>query len=157
MAKYAVANPSTGATAVAAAYKTLLSVNASTGATPRRGKIYDLLVGTDGTPADNFMTWDVSRITSTVAGAVSFTPNALDPADAAADSQAFTNHTAEATITSSSSLFVVGVNQRASYRWVAAPGGELLWPATTANGLVVRVLSGGYTGTATATVHFEEL
>ena len=157
MAKYSVTNGATGGVAVTTTYNTLLSVSASTGATPRRGKIYDVLVGTNGTPADNFMTWDISRKTATVGTSVALTAQALDPADAAADTQAFQDYSAEPTITSSSSVFSVGVNQRASYRWVAAPGGELVWPATQAAGFGLRTLSGGYTGTATGTMHFEEL
>src|SRR6266576_5803806 len=30
----------------------------------KRGKIYDILVGTNGTPADNYMEFDLARITA---------------------------------------------------------------------------------------------
>jgi hypothetical protein len=84
------------------------------------------------------------------------TPNALDPADAAAAGTAKANYTVEPTVTANSSVFYVGVNQRASYRWVAAPGSELVYPATANNGLVGRARSGGYTGTATMKCLVEE-
>lgn len=156
MAKFSGTNGSSGQ-AITTTYKTLLQVYASSGTQAlRRGKIYDLLVGTNGTPADNYMQWDVSRCTASSTAATVGALNPLDTADASAAALLGINCTGEPTITSSSNVFNVGVNQRASYRWVAAPGGELVYPATAQNGLAVRALSGGYTGTATATVNIEE-
>jgi len=151
MAKYAI----TGSQAtVSGSYKTVLDVFATTGAL-RRGKVYDVLIGTNGTPADNYLQWDISRMTADGTG-TAVTPQALDPADVAALATAKNNYSAEPTITAGSSLFNVGVNQRASYRWVAAPGSELLFPATANNGLALRALSGGYTGSATGDLMYEE-
>ena len=151
MAKYAITG--TQAT-VSGSYKSVLSIAATTGSL-RRGKVFDLLIGTNGTPADNYLQWDISRMTA-VGTATSVTPQALDPADAAALGTAANNYTAEPTITANSSLLNVGVNQRASYRWVAAPGSELVFPATANNGLALRTLSGGYTGSATGDYMYEE-
>jgi len=151
MAKYAITG--TQAT-VSGSYKSVLSIAATTGAL-RRGKVYDLLIGTNGTPADNYLQWDISRMTA-VGTATSVTPQALDPADVAALGTAANNYTAEPTVTANSSLLNVGVNQRASYRWVAAPGSELVFPATANNGLALRTLSGGYTGSATGDYMYEE-
>ena len=154
MANFAVNNINAGAQqAVAAAYKSLITLAA--GATPKRIKLYDLLIGTNGTPADNFMEWDISRVTAAGTG-TALTPNVLDAADSAALASSLANLTAEPTVTAASSLFYVGVNQRASYRWVAAPGSELVAPATTASGFAIRTRSGGYTGTATAEALFQE-
>ena len=124
-------------------------------AAPRRGKIYDFLLGTDGVPADNFIEWDISRVT-TNSTATSATPQPLDPADATSLTTTTVNSSTFGTITANSNVFYLGANQRASYRWVAAPGGELVWPATSSAGFQTRARSGGYTGTATATIHFEE-
>lgn len=155
MAKYAIGNDLGGSQqAVAASYKTLVSMFATTSAL-RRGKIYDILIGTNGTPADNYLEWDVSRMTADGTG-TAITPNALDPADAAALGTSKANYTVEPTVTASSSAFYVGVNQRASYRWVAAPGSELVYPASANNGFVGRTRSGGYTGTATFKALVEE-
>lgn len=135
-------------------FKTLVALTAAT-ATLKRGRIYDLLVGTDGTPADNACRFDISR--QTAAGtSTSITPNALDPADVAAGTVGSANFTAEGTITANSSVLQLGLNQRASYRWVAAPGGELVWPATNLAGLAIRANSPGYTSTATAQAYFNE-
>jgi hypothetical protein len=151
MAKYAITGTQS---TVSGSYKSILSIAATSGSL-RRGKVYDLLIGTNGTPADNYLQWDISRMTA-AGTATSVTPQALDPADVAALGSANNNYTAEPTITASSSLLNVGVNQRASYRWVAAPGSELVFPATAANGLALRTLSGGYTGSATGDWMYEE-
>jgi len=160
MANYAVSNSTTSggggtAQAVSATYKTLITMVSST-TTPRRGKMYDILIGTNGTPADNYMEFDVVRTTGTSSGGTTYAAPPLDPADAAALTVTTVNSTTEGTITANADLFYVGINQRASYRWVAAPGSELVWPATSSNGLVLRVRSGGYTGTATGNTLFSE-
>jgi hypothetical protein len=162
MARYSVVNSTTGGTgtqqAMTTTYKTLCSVYASTTGTAslvRRGKLYDILIGTNGTPADNAMEFVVARLT---APSTSFlvSANPLDPADAAAASGVNANSTTEGTFTSSAEVWYVGINQRASYRWVAAPGSELMYPATSSAGLGLRAKSPAYTGTATGTIYFEE-
>lgn len=136
-------------------YKSLLIVNSSSTTQARRGRVYDLLMGTNGTPADNAVEFDVSR--QTAAGtATAVTPNALDPADPACLAASSANATAEGTITANSSVFLIGINQRASYRWVAAPGSELVFPATNLAGFAMRAKSPGYTSTADAAMLFQE-
>lgn len=137
-------------------YKTLLSLTSLTGATTlRRVWIYDIMVGTDGTPADNAVNWTVNRQTTASTG-TAHTPAQQDNADAAPLIVGTVNYTIEPTVTDQTGLVQLGVNQRASYRWVAYPGGELIVPATTTNGIGVRAKSPAYTSTATACVHFWE-
>jgi hypothetical protein len=157
MANYAVNNSLAGTPQnMSTSYKTLVVVTASNATQLRRGQIYDVLIGTDGSPADNAMVFDISR--QTAAGtATSVTPVALNPADAAMLGVAAANATVEGTITSASSVFNIGLNQRASYRWVAAPGSELVYPATNANGFALRAKSPAYTSTATGEVLVTEL
>lgn len=180
MANFSIAN-STGVGAGAAAgnmtttYKTLVLTGTSTtttnttgsGGQLRRGKIYDILVGTSGTPADNYMEWDVTRVTmgtSSVgtAGISSVSSGlSIDPADPYGFmAMASINSTGETLFTATTEIWYVGVNQRASYRWVAAPGSELVYPAVSSatgnNGLALRARSGGYTGTATGNWLFSE-
>ncbi len=158
MAKFAITNGSTsgGGTQqpTTTTYVGALIGLTSSSATPRRIKVYDILIGTNGTPADNFVEWDVSRVTAASTTTVVAAPP-LDQADAAAITLATVNSSTFGTI-SVPNLFYVGINQRASYRWVAAPGSELVSPATAANGFQLRARSGGYTGTATGTLLFEE-
>ena len=156
MAKYSLNNGLGGAgQAITGTYKTLLAATAQT-TSLRRIKVYDVLIGTIGTPADQTYEWDVSR--QTAAGtSTAITPVALDPADAAAFTVGSANFTAEGTITATSSVFYVGINQRASYRWVSAPGSELVGPATNLAGFALRVRSvSGGTATTTGAFLVEE-
>lgn len=161
MANY-VTSDSLGGTqqSVSGTYKTLVNVYASSSTALRRGKIYDVLVGTNGTPADNYMEWDISRFSATaILTATAVTPNPLDTADSAMLGVSTANATAENTYVNNgvgASVFYVGVNQRASYRWVAAPGSELVYAATALVGLGLRTRSGGYTSTATSTLYVTE-
>lgn len=140
--------------ALSTSFKTLANIYAQT-ASLRRGKLYDLTVNADGVPADTEINFDVSR--QTAAGTVtSVTPLPLDPADTAALSAAGANATVEPTITATSTLLAFGLNQRATFRWVAAPGSELVWPATNANGLAIRAKAAAYTSTAQADAMFSE-
>lgn len=170
MANFGVSNSTTFAGTAPAnlstTYKSLLAVAASSGnmASPptavglRRGKLFDILIGTNGTPADNYIEYDVVRATvgTTVvwAGSVSSVSSGfvLDSADPGFSALALMNSSAETNIASNGEPWYVGVNQRASYRWVAAPGSEIVYPAVSSasvNGLALRARSGGYTGTAT--------
>lgn len=162
MANYTQTNGSSASAgtlqAVSTSYVNSVLAVGGPATTPRRGKIYDLLIGTNGTPADNYVEWDISRVTTvstSVAAGTLVTPQPLDMADAAATSVATVNSTGQSVI-SIQNIFYVGVNQRASYRWVAAPGSELVWPATSSAGFVLRARSGGYTGTVTGTWMWQE-
>lgn len=149
MANYATSNGLAGTLqAITSTYKTLLALTAAT-ATLRQGRLYDVTFGTLGTPADQSYEFDISRQTG-AGTSTAVTPVPMNPADAVSGTVGSANFTAEGTITATSSMFYLGINQRASYRWVAAPGSELFWPATNLAGLAMRTrsVSGG---TATAT------
>lgn len=123
---------------------------------PRRLKFYDIMFGSEATPADAAILWTVQRC-SAAGTSTAVSPLALDPADAATESDAGENHTIEPTYTAGAILLNLPVNQRATFRWVAAPGGELVVPATAANGVGIQTdtISTG-TPLITATVHAEE-
>jgi hypothetical protein len=156
MSGYAASNLLGGTQqAITTTFKTLLNLSAANAVLLRRAFVFEFVFGVDGTPADNVMTWDVSRTTA-VGTATAVTPNPLQSADGAALTVANANHTAEPTVTANSSLWAAGINQRATHRWVAFPGQELVIPATNVNGLAFRAKSPGYTGTATAQAGFTE-
>jgi hypothetical protein len=154
MARY-TADTGMGGTpqAMTTTYKTLLALTAP--GTPRRAWIYDLNVGADGTPADNAVVYKVDQQT-TVGTGTAITPAKVDQADAAALITATANLTAEPTVTDNTELLEIGTNQRAAFRWVASPGGELVVPATSNAGLGLRARSPAYTGTMVANLHFWE-
>lgn len=138
--------------AVAATNKTsLVLVSAAT----IRPKLYDFSIGASGTPADNVLSWQLQRFTA-AGTTTAVTPVADDPADPAALASAGSNASAEPTYTANTVLFSLAMNQRASYRWVAAPSGEIICPATAANGVGMAVLSPGYTGGVTTAFMHEE-
>jgi hypothetical protein len=138
--------------ASASTLTTLTAVAASSG--PHRGKLYDLSFGTLGTPADNSYAFSIIRQTAAGTGGSAAGPLALDLADANLTSVCLANPTANGTI--SGVLFYLGINQRASYRWVAAPGSELVWPATANNGLALQVASASGTAITTGEMMVEE-
>jgi hypothetical protein len=157
MSKYAISNGNAGTQqALTTTYKTLLDITAATGATTlRRAWIYDMMFGADGTAADNVVVYKADRQTSTGTRTAA-TPPPLDSGDAAALITVGVNTTIEGIITAATQLVEIAVNQRASYRWVAAPGGELVVPATNVAGIGLRAKSPAYTGTAVATAHLIE-
>lgn len=166
------ATAGTSQAALATTYKSLCIVAASTGSGAtagtglRRGKLYDILIGTNGVPADNFLEFDVARCTigttPAIAGSVSSVSSAymLDTADTGFFSFASINSSNEGIVTANSEVWYEGLNQRASYRWVSAPGSELVYPAVSSatgnNGFALRARSGGYTGTATGNLLVNE-
>lgn len=142
-----------GTRSVASPTQTLLTlVSAAT----IRPKIYDLIMGSNATPADNALEWLLQRFTVAGTAGSSVTPAPLDPADPAALASAGQAHSAEPTYTSAKVLLDVAMNQRSTQRWVAAPGGELISPATAANGIGVQPIHASFTGSVIATIHFEE-
>lgn len=151
MAKYAIEVNRTASTSAS-----LGSVGAVSTTQARRGRVYDIILGAEATPADAALQWMVQRYTA-AGTSTAVTPKPLDLADAVFLGQAGENHTAEPTYTAGEVMLSISLNQRASFRWVAAPGGELVYPATTANGFGLKtpVISTG-TPAITATIHVEE-
>lgn len=180
MANYAIANSTVNGfgssqAGMSASYKTICAVAASTqanvtqGSALRRGKLYDILIGTNGTPADNFMEFIIQRATlvtsgSAWAGSLSSVSSALalDTADPnmGGFSAANSSNEGQVTLLSVPNPWYEGLNQRASYRWVCNPGSEIVYPAvssaTGGNGLVLQARSGSYTGTVTGTIMVSE-
>lgn len=122
---------------------------------PRRGKLYDYNFGCTTAADDGVTDYVVRRVTGSATGSA-VTPAPLDAADAA------TEMDAKDTVTADAASFAAGtlldrqpLNNRAGYRWVAAPGGELVFPATASNGLSIG-LSAASTKTYSGKAHVEE-
>ena len=135
---------------------TLGTIGAVSTTQARRGKIYDIVFGSEATPADAGLLWTFQRYTAKGTN-TAVTPQKLDPADAAFLGEAGENNTIEPTYTAGEIVLNIPLNQRATFRWVAAPGGEIVYPATTANGVGIQTdtISTG-TPVITATLHVEE-
>lgn len=179
---FAVANSTaigggSGQQSMATTYKSLITV-ANSSAVPNTlgaglyatGRLYDILIGTNTAPADNYLEYDVCRATigttptAVTLGVSSISSNFavdVDPNDARNSLNWIAiNSTAEGGIAANTEIWYVGVNQRASYRWVSAPGSELMWPPNSSaignNGLCLRARAGSYVGTTTGSILFAE-
>lgn len=122
---------------------------------PRRAKIYDWTLGCGAAPADNAFT-HIGQRCSTAGTGAALTPNSLDPADTLASTiVAKDTVTVDPTLTAGAFAFRKALNQRATFRWVAAPYGELIIPATASNGFMLG-LSAASTTSFDYDAHFEE-
>lgn len=108
-----------------------------------RISVYDLILGSDAVAADNAFEYVLQRLTNDhlTPGGSAITPQALDPSDPAASAEAVEAPTGEPTYTAGAILLQIPLNQRATFRWVAAPGGELIIPDTNDNGIGLQVIS----------------
>lgn len=149
MARYAVVGQGTNTAA-----ETLVNLFGSAAVRP---KIYDLTLGSDATPADNAAEYTLQRTTAVGTEGTGFTPVPLDSLTSASVSDSGWNHSAEPTYTANLILLEWGQNQRATYRWVAAPGGELIAIAAANNGIGLLVVTvAGSAVNTNITIHFEE-
>lgn len=121
---------------------------------PRRGKLYDIEVGSEAAAADNPFLYVFQRFTA-AGTSTAFTPVPVDPADAATESDVGFNHTVEPTYTANAIVKRLPLNQRATYRWQQDPAYGLTYPATASNGIGVQTPVGGLV-LISATVYFEE-
>lgn len=138
--------------AVANTVKTAVGLTSAATVRPR---IYEIVLGTSGTPADNALNWLLQRFTAAGTSSAA-TPTALDPADPAALASGGQNHTVEPTYTAGAILLNIDANQRSTQRWVASPGGELVLPATAANGAGLQTSNASYTGNVDGTLYYAE-
>lgn len=134
---------------------TNLTILALVAATTTRGRIYDIVIGSDATPAD--VATEFNLIRGTVSGTgTAVTPRALDPADPAAllagEGGTFTGQTK----TANSDMLQIGLNQRNTFRWVAAPEGEIVVPATSDNWVGLESIASGGTPNINCTIHYLE-
>lgn len=138
----------------AASVQTVAAVTAAA-ASPRRAKVYDWSMGCGASPADNAFVHLAQRCSTAGTGAAQ-TPNALDPADTLASTIVCKDTiTVDPTLTAGAILLRKALNQRATFRWVAAPYGELVIPATTSNGIGF-CLSAATTTSFDYDINFEE-
>jgi hypothetical protein len=156
MASYTVNNRMGGTQQnIGTTAKTVLTVTSQTTGI-RRGKIYEVNCGADGVPADNPLIYDIIRCTSIGSGGTNIVPPALDGADGLAVMVATGNQTGEPGVTATAVMLTIPLNQRATYRWVAAPGMEFVVPATNANGFAFRASSTIYASTVVFDVMWQE-
>ncbi len=111
-----------------------------------RAKVYDILISSGATPADQAANIEVMRTTAVGTEGSGYVPVKLDPDGPTSNFDSGVSHSAEPTETALSRMLAFSLNQRATFRWVAAPGSEIILPATTNNGinLVRRTSTAAY-------------
>lgn len=119
------------------------------------GKIHQIVVGSDATPADIATRFDVLRHTTAGAAGTAVVEKPTDPQNAAASCNlrggTMTEPTYEADF-----LLEIPLNQRATYTWIANPGRELRTVVGTANGIGLRSISSGGTPNINGTIAWDE-
>ena len=122
------------------------------GGADQRPQIYDWTSGFGGAPADNAISLRVQR-TSAAATGTPVTAEPLDAADPASRASVNEEITVEGTL-AGVAIFEQIMNQRANYRWVAAPGGEIVIPATANAGVSFAAFHGTYTEEHSVSMHY---
>lgn len=140
-----------GSMALVAA-KTVLSVIAAATVRPR---VYDILLSSPSTPNDYSVELFLQRFSADGTG-TAVTPQPLDFNERAAVATSKVNYSAEPTLTANEILVQMAHNQRATCRWVAAPGSELIIPALAGDGLALVCNAVSTQFTEAATIFFEE-
>ena len=102
------------------------------------------------------LSWILQRFSADGTAGAAVTPVALDFNVPVAISTSGENYSAEPTYTANEILLNIRANQRATQRWVASPGGELMIPALAGDGLGMQPSHASHTGDVVATFHFEE-
>ena len=148
MKKYSVV----GVDAGGAAPQTLINVIGSTAVRPR---VYEFSVGSSATPADQTAVIVLGRTTAAGTAGSSPTPQPLDNAEVAAVCTAGITHSSEPTY-ASTFLVQQPLNQRASWRWVAAPDSEVVGTASSSNGLGLKRHTSSASFALSGTVFFTE-
>jgi hypothetical protein len=162
MASFLINNLNAGSQQnLAAAFKTLLSWNAATGATTlRRVWLTECEWGATDVPnaTDCPVILDISRMTAAGTG-TTLTPTLSDDGggDAAALATYTANYTAEPTVTAATSKFFKSINQRASDKqWWRDKASCPISAAVNLQGYVIRVKSPNYASTYQAQASVEE-
>ena len=119
------------------------------------GKIHQIVLGSDATPADIATRNDVLRHTTAGAAGTAVVEKPTDPQAGPAACNlrggTMTEPTYEADF-----LLEVPLNQRATFTWIANPGRELRTTVGTANGIGLRSVSSGGTPNQNGTIGWDE-
>ena len=131
---------------------TVLSVIGSATARP---KVSDIVLSSASTPNDYSAGFLVQRFSADGTG-TSVTPQPTDFNERAAVATSKHTYTIEPTLTANEILLEMAHNLRATVRWIANPGYELVIPALAGDGLALVCESVSTQFTEKATIFFEE-
>ena len=113
----------------------------SNATTAQRNYVDEYVLSIQLTPSDSQITHTIQRCTALGTNTAVTPAGADDGGDRVAQALIGKNHTVEPTLTANAFIIeAMNLNARATYRWVAAPGREIVTPATAANGLAFLAL-----------------
>lgn len=137
---------------------TNLSIIVLTSSAAVRGRLHQLVIGSDATPADVATEFALLRHTAAAVGGTALVEKPADPLGSAAACTALggtmTEPTYEAVATDG--LLQIALNQRATFTWIANPGREICTVVGTANGIGLRSIASGGTPNINATIAWDE-
>ena len=137
--------------------KALINLFNPAAAPTSRGGIYEIDVGSVATPADQAAHFNVHRTTAVGTEGSGLVPANIDPGGpAGAYDSGIGAFSVQPTETAAKIMLSFPLNQRATYRWVAAPECEIWMAATQNNGCDLKTLSSTSTQTHCATLFFVE-
>ena len=119
--------------------------------------MYDYIAGNVAAPADQAALFQVQRSAAPASNSTTVAGIALDFAEVATSNNIVTSYITLPALTAGAFLLTVAQNQRATFRWVAAPDGELMVPATANSGLAnMPITSTAAVASWAFTVHWWE-
>ena len=124
-------------------------------ATTIRPEFQDIIIGCGVTPGDQATLFDLYRFTVDDGAGATPTANPVDAADPAALGVLQATHTTEPN-TIGASMMAIPLHQRATFRWVQAPGRGFRMLAVATAGLGLRSLTATGTAIHDCTVVWEE-
>jgi hypothetical protein len=122
-----------------------------------RMHLYDYISGNVAAPADQAALFQLQRSASPASNSTVVAGQALDFSEVATSNNIVTSYITLPALTAAAFLLTVAQNQRATFRWVAAPDGELMIPATANSGLAnMPITSTAAVASWAYTVHWWE-
>lgn len=122
-----------------------------------RPMLYDFFIGSHATPAEQAAQYAFLRTTATGTTATALVvPQPLDPGDPACSSVAAKGTYGTDPTTTGVALLNIALNQRATQRWVCAPGGEIVLAASVSNGVGLKSVATTAAFTVDTMLHFQE-
>lgn len=126
MAKFSVVGQDTNTAGTTLLY--FVNGASGSGVLPVNLALSEVIIGSDATPADQASEYTIRYVTDENAtpGGNAVTPRPMMREGRAAMSNAVEAPTGEPTYTGTVNLLMIGLNQRATFRWIAAPGSEFI-------------------------------
>src|SRR5688572_9208681 len=127
-----------------------------TGGATKRVRLYHMIIGSPATPANQAADFGVRRTSAAGTTSSAFVATKLDPADPVAIAVFDITWSANPTITASSDLCNIAMNQQATAQWMVDPSNGLVIPATAAAGLAMMSIATTSAASFRHSVFFEE-